>query len=186
MKSLLNLARRWKLTTQNKLINQHGDWKYQNYQWDITSATPLPPPPLPPPHATAQRYRPAGAAHGPLPPKPNLAKPVYQVGYIEVRISMPDSKIESHVLSCLGSCDVILDAKEGIHLRDALWSNQKWMCGMPDKHGWFLIQQVKRDEYGRRKFLTNDKDSGRLEVKGNSSLALNLLVQFKAFKIVTR
>ena len=89
-----NLANRWKLTTENKLINKLGDWKYQDYQWHI-------------------------------PPECYLTKPGGQVGYIEVRNSMSDSNFESHVLSCFGSFDVSLDTREGTHMRDALWTNQK-------------------------------------------------------------
>ena len=34
-KSLHITAYQWKLTSENKLINQNGDWKYQDYQWKI-------------------------------------------------------------------------------------------------------------------------------------------------------
>ena len=96
-----------------------------------------------------------------------MTKPGGLVGYIEVRNSMFDSNFESaakNVLSCFGNFDVILDTKEGIHMRDALWTNQKWKCGMPDENGWFLIQHP-----GTGKFLTN-KGSGQLKVEGNFKL----------------
>ena len=96
-----------------------------------------------------------------------MTKPGGLVGYIEVRNSMFDSNFESaekNVLSCFGSFHVILDTKEGIHMRDELWTNQKWKCGMPDENGWFLIQHP-----GSGKFLTN-KGSGQLKVEGNYSL----------------
>ena len=135
-KSFHNLANRWKLNTDNKLINKLGDWKYQEFQWSI-------------------------------PPECYLTKPGGLVGYIEVINSMFDSNFESsekNVLSCFGNFDVILDTKEGIHMRDELWTNQKWKCGMPDEDGWFLIQHP-----GTGKFLTN-KGSGQLKVEGNFKL----------------
>ena len=118
------------------MINKLGDWKYQEFQWSI-------------------------------PPECYLTKPGGLVGYIEVRNSMFNSNSESaekNVLSCFGNFDVILDTKEGIHMRDALWTNQKWKCGMPDEDGWFLIQHP-----GTGKFLTN-KGSGQLKVEGNFKL----------------
>ena len=90
----LFLANRWKLTTENELINKLGDWKYQEFQWSI-------------------------------PPECYLTKPGGLVGYIEVRNSMFNQAVfnsnsessEKNVLSCFGSFDVILDTKEGIHMR---------------------------------------------------------------------
>ena len=113
------------------MINKLGDWKYQDHQWSI-------------------------------PPECSLTKPGGFCGYIEVRNPMFDSNVESpeqNVLSVFGIFDVILFTKEGIHMRDALSTNQKWKCGMPDENGWFMIQHP-----GTGKYLTN-RDSGHLKVK---------------------
>ena len=114
----------------------------------------LQPPPLP---AAEQRYRPAGVS---APDKGYLTKPGGQVGYIEDTTSMLGSKFGTHVLSCLTNFDVILDTKEGIHMRD-YETNQKWKCGRPNENGWFLIQHP-----GTKKYLAN-KGSGQLKVEGN-------------------
>ena len=34
-KSLYITAYRWKLATENKLVNQNGAWKYQEYRWKV-------------------------------------------------------------------------------------------------------------------------------------------------------
>ena len=36
---LFFLAKLWKLTSDNKLINQNGDWKYMNHTWSLPESS---------------------------------------------------------------------------------------------------------------------------------------------------